>query len=166
MNTKAQKRNGIYVDLIANGKINNYLRVAFLNTGKFGIETARRKPEKWEYNVSMPVFNTQLKAENWLTTNYKKMSVTASIDINEPWIEYENAPDGGEDAKDYYRKYIDGGGVRYMDGESLTVMDIDNERGEITLYNENNMEGYERFTIGMDQYGFDFVEFYPMEVSA
>ena len=72
------KRSKIFVNLIANGKVKNYLRVSLLRTGKFCIETARIKPENWELNVSMPLFDTRRKAENWLKKYYQEYKTEES----------------------------------------------------------------------------------------
>lgn len=165
MNTKAQKRNGIFVNPLANGKVNNYLRVAFLKSGRFAIETATGKPENWQYNMSMPIFDTQLEAEDWLTVNYQKMSVTASIAQHRPWVKYS---DSNEGEPDYYRDFAaPDGTILYSDGEALNVLDIDTERKIVTLISDYNDEPYDRFSISLYQFEADFVENpYMKEVSA
>lgn len=150
------KRNGIFVKSLANGKINNYLRVAFLKSGRFAIETATGKPENWQYNMSMPIFETQREAEDWLTVNYEKMSVTASIAQDRPWVNYSDSNDG---EPDYYRDVAaPDGTMLYMDGECLNVLDIDAERKIIMLESDYNDEPYNRFSISTYQFEADFVE--------
>ena len=78
----------------------------------------------------------------------------AQIATGRPWITYDAGNNGDPN---YYRDYYQGGVLRYMQGESLSVIKIDRKRNEVTLRNESNDYGYERFSIPKAQFDADFV---------
>ena len=78
----------------------------------------------------------------------------AQIATGRPWITYDAGCNG---EPDYFREYYQGGVLRYMQGESLSVIKIDRKRKQVTLQNESNDFGYERFIIPKAQFDADFL---------
>jgi len=82
------------------------------------------------------------------------MKCTASIGEGKSWIKYE---DGTlPDEIGLYRDAMDEqGNLLYCDGESCDI--LEETETHVTLYNDNNPVGHEKFTICKHQFDEDFI---------
>ncbi|MCM1234489.1 MAG: hypothetical protein NC489_30685 [Ruminococcus flavefaciens] len=80
------------------------------------------------------------------------------------WLEWMGTQDGTDDGDDneeagyggYEGVYGSSGQLLYMHGEPVTVLGTDEENMTVSMHNEQNTEGYERFTIPYWQFRRDF----------
>ena len=88
-----------------------------------------------------------------LKVNIAAKKFARSVNIVQEGI-FINCGNDGE--PDCYRDFYQDGIIRYMQGESVMVVKIDEELKEVTLQNENNDYGNELFTIPKAQFEADF----------
>lgn len=64
---------GEFTHRFKSGRVMTYLRAEKMASGKFGIQTRAFNKQRWENNISLPLFDSFADANRWLAENYTAM---------------------------------------------------------------------------------------------